>query len=376
MKVKKIFSLKLFYPIFLLIFLFFVSYLLAQTFQEPTLPPPQGNVEPPLTTSSQPQTKKGNLSLANLFLNAISSEGSIFNLDKLIGFNDLFLKSNQDENSPIYYGASEHKFYVGKQERLDINQRGVNFRLGESVGMRLENSPTKSLAECTPDNLGYVYYNSETDKVCVCKKKGWDCGIAIPSGNIKLVFVTSTLYTGDLKTHGNGSDGVEGANNICQERANAACLQDPSSPLCGRTFKAWISTPSVPAVVNIQCSNFKKYVRPDGKVVAENCDDLIDGNIQNPINVTEYLNILPAFKVFTATDYKGTYYTDFNCNNWTSINGNAAVGDTSSTSTSPVCGTGRGGGPGWTMGCTGGSWTTRRDVLRCQDLAPIYCFEI
>src|SRR5947207_2454473 len=49
----------------------------------------------------------------------------------------------------------------------------------------------------------------------------------------KRVFVTSGTWTGDLKTHGGGTDGLDGANKLCQGAATAAAL--------GGTWVAWLS---------------------------------------------------------------------------------------------------------------------------------------
>jgi len=48
-----------------------------------------------------------------------------------------------------------------------------------------------------------------------------------------IVFVTSTVQTGNLKTVGAGATGLEGANNICNARATAAGLPG--------TYTAWLS---------------------------------------------------------------------------------------------------------------------------------------
>ena len=50
-------------------------------------------------------------------------------------------------------------------------------------------------------------------------------------GADKRVFVTSGLYTGDLRTEGGGASGVQGADNICNNLASAL----------GGTWRAWVS---------------------------------------------------------------------------------------------------------------------------------------
>src|SRR5262245_2730644 len=68
-----------------------------------------------------------------------------------------------------------------------------------------------------------------------------DAGPCFPSG--KRIFVTSTPYTGDLKTNGAGMTGLHGADNLCGLAATAAGL--------GGTWTAWLSSSTVDAIDRI-----------------------------------------------------------------------------------------------------------------------------
>ncbi|MGZ3454239.1 MAG: hypothetical protein ACXVEF_31830, partial [Polyangiales bacterium] len=77
----------------------------------------------------------------------------------------------------------------------------------------------------------------------------------------KVVFVTSTLYTGDL-------GGVAGADSKCQSAAAAASLAG--------TFKAWVSSAtSSPSTTFVRTTG--DYALPDGTVVAHGWSGLTSG---------------------------------------------------------------------------------------------------
>ena len=90
----------------------------------PTEAPPGGNAPAPINVSSASQTIAGNLTLHNLYLNSGLGEGDVYNVDEIIGYGDLFLKSNLAETGPVYMAGSELKFYTGGLERMNINSDG------------------------------------------------------------------------------------------------------------------------------------------------------------------------------------------------------------------------------------------------------------
>ena len=136
---------------------------------------------------------------------------------------------------------------------------------------------------------------------------------AAPAG--KTVFVSSSLHTGDL-------NGIAGADKICQGLANNAGLAG--------LYKAWISIPtSSPAQTRFVKSTVP-YFRVDGIKVAENWEDLIDGELDAPINLTENNVVLSGTdKVMTSTFANGYSSAGKNCNNWTSssIHSNTLMGE-------------------------------------------------
>ncbi len=166
----------------------------------------------------------------------------------------------------------------------------------------------------------------------------------------KTVFVTSTLYDGDL-------GGLAGADAKCQARAVAAGLRG--------TYKAWLSDANAsPATRFAQSAAPYKLV--DGTVVANNWADLIDNSLASPINKTELNGPVPQGTIgcapgnpmaWTATRANGTLAnTLFTCSNWTStVTANGSLwGDTTTANYQ------------WTAWCWIGS---------CAWTAPLYCFE-
>ena len=119
-----------------------------------------------------------------------------------------------------------------------------------------------------------------------------------PSGDVVTVFVTQTAYQGDL-------GGLDGADAICQQRAEAAGLT-------GTNWKAWLSDNDAPATDRIPDGQYRLV---DGTLVADNKTDLTDGLLKAPINLNEYDQAQSGL-VWTATNSDGTG-TGNTCNNWT-----------------------------------------------------------
>ncbi|WP_345974016.1 hypothetical protein [Sulfurimonas sp. HSL3-7] len=96
----------------------------------------------------------------------------------------------------------------------------------------------------------------------------------------KVVFVTSQTFTGNL-------GGVQGADTICQQAANAAGLEG--------SFKAWLATDYDTSAPHVRFAKHYRgwhYKNTAGKVVAYGWDDLTDGTLQNPIDHDEYGTII------------------------------------------------------------------------------------
>ena len=167
----------------------------------------------------------------------------------------------------------------------------------------------------------------------------------------KIVFVTSTLHTGNL-------GGLAGADAICNARAQAAALPG--------TYKAWLSTSGVngtPATRFTQSS--VPYFTVNGVKVVDNWADLIDGTLDSPINVTETGGPPPdstapcehADSVWTNTKANGTLDDPIrSCSNWTSTIGPSVWGWWNLTDYN------------WTAACGG-------VASECAGQHPFYCFQ-
>lgn len=140
-------------------------------------------------------------------------------------------------------------------------------------------------------------------------------------GNFRTIFVTSTLVRGDVN--------IGGADAECEARADNAGLEG--------TFKAWISgTPSTFGNARIRNTHSPfPYVRVDGVMVAVNWDDLVDGQLLAPINITEHgVPVTSSFQAWTGTLPDGAE-AELRCGDF--INGHVGtsgiVGDVNSTGT-------------------------------------------
>ncbi len=100
----------------------------------------------------------------------------------------------------------------------------------------------------------------------------WWVGYA-DSSKVAAIFVSSTNTTGDM-------GGISGANNICQAAATAQGYDG--------TWKALLHTTTIGIRDNVPWS-WGQLRRMDGAVVATSWDDLWDGAINVPINLTEAL---------------------------------------------------------------------------------------
>lgn len=93
--------------IFGILVLLFVLGFYIFAWQEPSVSPPGGNVPSPLNVGSLAQTKTGDLTIKNLYLNPPGfTEGSIYKINGLIGNNDLILRGDAINSQPIYIEGS------------------------------------------------------------------------------------------------------------------------------------------------------------------------------------------------------------------------------------------------------------------------------
>lgn len=144
---------------------------------------------------------------------------------------------------------------------------------------------------------------------------------ATPSdASFNRVFVTSDMFNGDLKTVGssvglgNAESGLDGADKICQSKANAENL--------GGMWKAWISNRDISASSRLTHSS-KPYKLLNDFLVANNWDDLVtikpdSTYLRNPINFTERRTTTPNFiSVWTDTLANGSNNGSADCHYWT-----------------------------------------------------------
>lgn len=203
---------------------------------------------------------------------------------------------------------------------------------------------TNSCAEATCGD-GFVWAgNEECDDGNLDNNDGCTPGCLY---EYRFVFVSSMMYTGDM-------GGLVGADLECQQLADDAGVPG--------IFMAWLS-PSLNSDPDDRFTHSNKpYTRVDGVIVADNWNDLTDGTLDNPINLTELGGPAPlgnadcvGVPVWTGTNQFGMFQNyNWTCSGYTSNNGDGAWGRADSTTSS------------WTQWCAGGP---------CNSLAPIYCFE-
>jgi cysteine-rich repeat protein len=165
----------------------------------------------------------------------------------------------------------------------------------------------------------------------------------------KFVFVTSTLFTGNL-------GGLNGADAKCQARAVAANVPG--------TFRAWLSDDTgSPSTRMSKLGGPYKLV--NGTTVALNWADLTDGNLLAAINLTEFglAPPMPTFcgpnntPVWTNTTITGTQQiSGQSCGNWLGVDSQINWGLASATNGS------------WTYWCSGSPGFCTGNYS-----APLYC---
>jgi hypothetical protein len=140
------------------------------------------------------------------------------------------------------------------------------------------------------------------------KKRRKRCG----EGGPCRVFVTSTEYGGVL-------GGLAGADAICQTLASQAGLPG--------AYKAWLSDSTASPSTRFVRSR-GPYRLLDGTRIADNWEDLTDGLLAAPIDVTESGGaVAGSTGVWTHTEPEGTARSgDDHCGNWSSASGDGDTG--------------------------------------------------
>ncbi|MGH6691927.1 MAG: choice-of-anchor Q domain-containing protein [Gammaproteobacteria bacterium] len=165
------------------------------------------------------------------------------------------------------------------------------------------------------------------------------------------VFVTSTTHTGNL-------GGLAGGDAICQARA-----ESPVSMAAPGTYKAWLSTSAASAASRLTHATVP-YKLVDGTTIADDWDDLTDGTLDAPINVTEAGAAVPAgARTWTGTNAAG----DFNgpdCVAWSDETPPNPPPDPSETA-----------GTAGSTAALNSQWTFDVIFLGCNPLPHLYCLQ-
>ena len=111
-------------------------------------------------------------------------------------------------------------------------------------------------------------------------------------GRDRLVFVTSEEYKGGV------FGGLDGADQRCRSLAAQAGLPNFAG------FKAWLSDSRTSAAERLFHSR-GRYVLVNGLVVADSWDDLVAGELQNPISTTQ-LSESKDYVAWTGTNPDGS----------------------------------------------------------------------
>lgn len=137
----------------------------------------------------------------------------------------------------------------------------------------------------------------------------------------RVIFVTSETFNGDLKTAGNGSTGLNGADNLCQAAADSEGSIVPKG-----TYIAWLSTSTINATERMAPLVDDGYVLPNRTtIVAASISDLLGGRLLNPISQDESGAAPGSNYAWTGTRSAGRSFAEASpaetCNDWTAPSG-------------------------------------------------------
>ena len=172
---------------------------------------------------------------------------------------------------------------------------------------------------------------------------------AVDTGPKPRAFFTSTTFSGDLKTAGAGTSGLDGGDRLCQAASTAAGLPG--------TFKAWLSDSTTNAIDRLTDVGGWYVVGTTFELFASKA-----ALASPPGNAfSDEFGHLISDEPWTGTLSNGTRNTD---DGFQQTSGNCL---------------------GWTVasmdsGATGSSsfptgWTQENEAYQCQNLRPIYCFQ-
>lgn len=165
----------------------------------------------------------------------------------------------------------------------------------------------------------------------------------------RLVFVTSTVYKGDLAPQLADKTGLDLADAHCQQQAELGGKVGP--------FRAWLSDSTGSPASRFDTTFGGAYKLVTGDVVAANgWDDLTDGTLAHAIDRDQNGTAFPGDAVRTNTQPNGTaFLPGESCNDWTSASSRlkSFVGFTSAVDD---------------------KWTANEPNL-CSVVDRLYCFE-
>jgi hypothetical protein len=151
--------------------------------------------------------------------------------------------------------------------------------------------------KCEEEILACIAADPANEEKCIALGNFFFCN----EGVLGPVFVTSEEYDGDFGF-------LMAADGACSELAGAAGLQG--------LWGAWLSDGSTEAEDRI--IDAAQYVLVDGTVIANSKADLLDGNLDAPIQVDENGDTVSGdFEVWTGTEIDGTNSGVDNCDDWT-----------------------------------------------------------
>lgn len=198
--------------------------------------------------------------------------------------------------------------------------------VGDDVSIETEGEIPENVRVCGNDIVeGSEECDNSFDDSCVnCKKA-------------RKVFLSEKTYQGSE---------LSKADDICNELASENNIKSTCP------FKAFLSKNTEEDAIDNVCHEDNLYVKLNNQIVAYNCEDLTNGTINTPINMTETESYLENVSVWTGSDEYGTWYLH-TCQNW-SKNDRGVIGNSSETDL---------------------LWVNSGEES-CENFNHIYCFEL
>ena len=136
------------------------------------------------------------------------------------------------------------------------------------------------------------------------------------------------------------------------------CMTQAAAHFPTKQFVAWVSRNGGPGVQHVDAQDRivdAEWYRPDGVLIADDKNDLLDGTLDNPINVKANSESIGAVVVWTGT-LEGGNDSTHDCNNWLT---------TDPATSSAMLGVSNATDKDWTHHLVG----------ECNESHHVYCFE-